>query len=63
MKMADPRLIITKEKENKSTSAVFVDVELLDQVKLLKQETGWSIQKIVEQFIRYGIENVEIVEE
>ena len=29
--MAQPRLIITKEKETKSTSAVFINVELLKQ--------------------------------
>lgn len=61
--MAEPKLTITKEKETKNTSAVFVDTDLLKGVKEIKAESGVSIQRIVEKFIKYGIENVEIIEE
>lgn len=61
--MANPRLTIVKEKETKNTSAVFIDVELLNAVKQIKQESGVSIQRIVEKFVKYGIENVEIIDE
>ncbi|MGF3066621.1 hypothetical protein ACQV2X_05450 [Facklamia sp. P12945] len=60
--MAEPKLILTKEKEAKATKPIFIDVELLDGIKELKQETGISIQRIAEKFIKYGIENVEIEE-
>lgn len=61
--MATPKLQIVKEKETKNTSAVFISVDLLDAVKEIKQESGVSIQRIVEKFVKYGVENVEIVEE
>ena len=61
--MAQPKLQIIKEKETKNTSAVFINVDLLDAVKQIKQESGVSIQRIVEKFVKYGVENVEIVEE
>ncbi|EFR30624.1 hypothetical protein [Eremococcus coleocola] len=61
--MAQPRLVIEKEKQAKAIKPVFIDVELLEQIKELKQETGWPIQRITEKFIRYGLENVEVVEE
>lgn len=61
--MAQPRLVLTKEKESKAIKPVFIDNELLDKVRDLKNETGISISKIVEKFVRYGIENVEIEEE
>ncbi|MCW6661862.1 hypothetical protein NHG28_06430 [Aerococcaceae bacterium NML201209] len=59
----EQKIILVKEKENKQTSAVFVDNELLDGIRDIKNETGISIQKIVEKFIRFGLENYEIVEE
>ena len=61
--MATPRLTIIKEKETRNTSAVFIDTDLIDAVKAIKQESGVSIQRIVEKFVKYGIENVEIIED
>jgi len=61
--MATPRLTITKEKETRNTSAVFIDTDLIDAVNAIKQESGVSIQRIVEKFVKYGIENVEIIED
>lgn len=29
---------------------------------IISKETGVSIQRIIEKFVRYGVENVEIVE-
>lgn len=60
--MAQPKLVLTKDKESKLTKPVFIDVDLLEGIKALKHETGLSIQKIAEKFIKYGLENVEIEE-
>ena len=60
--MVQPRLVLTKEKEAKVTKPVFIDDELLDKIRDLKNETGISISKIVEKFVSYGLENVEIEE-
>ncbi|MFN0602675.1 hypothetical protein [Facklamia hominis] len=58
--MAKPRLVIQKEKESVATKPVFIDVDLLDAIKELKQETGVPIRRIIEKFVKYGINNVEI---
>lgn len=61
--MAQPRLVLTKQTESKVVKPVFIDVELHKQILDLKSETGLSIGKIVEKFVRYGIKNVEIEDE
>lgn len=61
--MAQPRLVLTKQTESKSVKPVFIDVELHKQILDLKSETGISIGKIIEKFIRYGLKNVEIEDE
>lgn len=57
------KIKIKKEKEPKATSAVFIDVDLIEQLKDIKSETGMPISKLVEMFVTYGIENHEVVEE
>ena len=49
------KIKIKKEKEPKATSAVFIDVDLIEQLKDIKSETGMPISKLVE--------NHEVVEE
>lgn len=61
--MAEPRLVLTKETEPKAVRPVFIDAELHKQILDLKNETGISIGRIVEKFIRYGIQNVEIMDD
>jgi len=61
--MADPKLILTKQNESKIVKPVFIDAELHKQILDLKNETGIPINRIIEKFVRYGIQNVEIVDD
>ncbi|MDN5954539.1 MAG: hypothetical protein L0H99_11630 [Loigolactobacillus coryniformis] len=61
--MAQPKLVLTKQTESKAVKPVFIDAELHKQILDLKNETGISIGRIAEKFIRYGIQNVEIEDE
>ena len=45
--MAQPRLVLTKEKESKVTKPVFIDDELLDKIRDLKNETVISTSKLL----------------
>jgi len=56
------KLVLTKAPTNaeNGTKPVFIDTELHKKIKELKEETGLSIVAIVDAFLRYGIENVEI---
>ncbi|WP_251948925.1 hypothetical protein [Levilactobacillus brevis] len=55
-------LILTKASNSavSGTKPVFIDIELHKQIKELKEETGLPITTIVNTFLRYGIDNVEI---
>lgn len=55
-------LILTKTSNSvvNGTKPVFIDIELHKQIKELKEETGLPITTIVNTFLRYGIDNVEI---
>lgn len=57
------KLVLKAEKTDKTTLPVFIGVDLLDQLKEIKAETNLPIRKIVEKFIRYGLENVVIEDE
>lgn len=57
------KLVLKSEKTDKTTLPVFIGVDLLDQLKEIKAETNLPIRKIVEKFIRYGLENVVIEDE
>ena len=56
------KVILVKETPNNISRPILIDADLLDQIKELKLETGISIQKIVEKFIRFGLENTEVIE-
>lgn len=56
------KIILKKEKQPKSTLPVFIDIELMDQLKEIKDESGIPVRKIAEKCIRFGLENLEIVE-
>lgn len=57
------KLVLKAEKTDKTTLPVFIGVDLLDQLKEIKAEINLPIRKIVEKFIRYGLENVVIEDE
>lgn len=61
--MSEDKLQLKKEKQVKATKGVFIDIDLHKQVSDINQETGLPIYKIVEAFIRYGIEHMVIVDE
>lgn len=58
-------LILRKEASNSDngTKPIFIDADAHKQVKQLKDETGIPMTKIINAFIRYGIENVIVKEE
>lgn len=59
------KLILRKQRvnENNGTKPIFVDVSILDSIREIKEETGIPMRRIVEQFIYYAMNNVEIVDE
>ena len=57
------KIVLKKEKKSKATLPVFIDIELMDQLKEIKEETGQPVRKIVESCIRLGLKNIEVVEE
>ncbi|MCR8969306.1 hypothetical protein [Facklamia sp. 7083-14-GEN3] len=56
------KVILVKEVPSNVSRPILIDSDLLDQIKELKLETGIPIQKIVEKFIRFGLENTEVIE-
>ncbi|WP_282803966.1 hypothetical protein [Secundilactobacillus kimchicus] len=56
------KLIITRERKTNETAVkpVFIHNDILDKIRDLKQETGVSIGRLVEAFIEYGLDHVEI---
>ncbi|MFL2028123.1 hypothetical protein [Loigolactobacillus zhaoyuanensis] len=61
--MAQPNLVLTKQPESRTVKPVFIDANLHRQLLDLKNETSIPIGRIVEKFVRYGIQNVEIEDE
>lgn len=57
-------LVLTKANSSATngTKPVFIDIELHKKIKALKEETGLPITSIVNTFLNYGIDNVEIKE-
>lgn len=53
---------LVKEKKTVVTSAVFIDVEVIDRLKEIKQETNIPISRIAEIFIRMALKNYVVVE-
>ena len=51
------------KKEKKAKLPVFIDVKLHEVLDEIKQETGRSKQSLVEEFIKFGMVNMEIVED
>lgn len=57
-------LVLVKQKEQKKmTSTIAIDEELAKELRRLKWETGWSMQHIAEDFIRYGLMRVKVLDE
>lgn len=54
------KLTLKAEKPGKKKLPVFIDIDLLDQIKEVKSETNLSIQQIAEKCIAFGLENLEI---
>lgn len=48
---------------NGRTKPIFVDVSILDSIREIKEETGIPMRRIVEQFIYYAMNNVEVVDD
>lgn len=63
--MSEAKLTIVKNNEHRAKvlKIINIDERLHRQLAELKDETGVGIQQLAEKFIRFGIENVEIVEE
>lgn len=57
------KIILHREPENKASQPVFIDIDLHAQLLGLKKETGIPIKRLVEKFVRHGIQNVVIKEE
>lgn len=58
--MKDLTLTKTNVAPGTGTKPVFIDIELHAKIKELKEETGLPITTIVDTFLRYGVENVQI---
>lgn len=59
--MAKPRLVLHKKpKEPTVSKLISIDAGLHEQLLDIKHETGLSVTAIVNRFIAYGVQNVEI---
>lgn len=57
----EPKLVLQiVEEQSKASKPVFIDVDLIDQLREIKMETGIPINRLVMKFIRFGLENVVI---
>lgn len=63
--MTQRKLTLKKQSSSDSPTRkpVFIDTEYHKQLLELKNETGVPLKRIVAKFIKYGIENVEIIED
>lgn len=59
------KLVLRKQhlNGNGGTKPIFVDISILDSIREIKEETGIPMRRIVEQFIYYAMNNVEIVDD
>ncbi|MFD1471554.1 hypothetical protein [Companilactobacillus mishanensis] len=63
--MKEEKLVLEKQpkaQENYS-KPVFIDSDLYKKIVELKAETGMPIRQIINRFVEYSIEHVEIKEE
>lgn len=59
--MAKPRLVLHKKpKEPTVSKLISIDASLHEQLLDIKRETGLTVTAIVNRFIAYGVQNVEI---
>lgn len=56
-------LILKKEKKPKSYNVVTISADMYEQVKVISQETGIAMGKIVEQALAYALSEYEVEEE
>ncbi|MGO2565851.1 MAG: hypothetical protein ACTH8E_08680 [Brochothrix thermosphacta] len=57
------KVILKKQKESKATKLVFIDSVLHEKILQMKQETGIPINKLVEIFLEFGINNCVVEED
>lgn len=58
--MKEEKLVL--EKQPKASKPVFIDSDLYKKIVELKAETGMPIRQIINRFVEYSIEHVEIKE-
>ncbi|AKP66881.1 hypothetical protein [Companilactobacillus ginsenosidimutans] len=63
--MKEEKLVLEKQPkaQENSSKSVFIDSDLYKKIVVLKAETGMPIQQIINRFVEYSIEHVEIKEE
>lgn len=63
--MKEEKLVLEKQHKSQEnySKPVFIDSDLYKKVVELKAETGLPIRQIVNRFVEYSIEHVEIKEE
>lgn len=63
--MKEEKLVLEKQPkaQGNSSKSVFIDSDLYKKIVELKAETGMPIRQIINRFVEYSIEHVEIKEE
>ncbi|KRL68118.1 hypothetical protein [Companilactobacillus versmoldensis] len=63
--MKEEKLVLEKQPKSQEnySKPVFIDSDLYKKIVELKAETGLPIRQIVNRFVEYSIEHVEIKEE
>lgn len=58
------KIILTREKPTAvgGVKPVFLPAETIEQLKSLKEETGIPMGRLADQFIRFGLSRVEVVD-
>jgi len=59
------KLILRRQSEaNRSggVKPVFVDVDVLNSVREIKEETGIPMGRLVDRFITYAMKNIEVID-
>lgn len=59
------KLILRKQtdSDDNGKKSIFIDADVHKQIKKIKDETGITMNEIVDALLRYGINNVIIKEE
>lgn len=52
-----------KSDVNKPLGSINIDRELVKRIRELKNETGWTMQEIAEDFIKFGLMRVEVADD